>query len=211
MYLYKDDAEQLTAELKKGLRVALKNVSAQLLDFLKDSDWAMIIKLHAAIEATITQVILAHMEQQVLRSVIERLPLSDNQTGKGKIALDLGVITKGQFTFIRRFSELRNSLVHRVENINFDLGEWYSGLDAQQRKSWKSAIAWQKGIDKQKVLVDMLESNPKLGLFLSVFTIVTVLTCAEQEYLVRSKVDMLSDRTMKELFGDKSDLVDDEV
>jgi len=209
MYLYKDDAERLTAELKKGLKVALTDVSTQLLDFLKDSDWAMMIKLHAAIEATITQVILAHIDQQVLRSVIERLPLSDNQSGKGRIALDLGIITKSQFTFIRRFSELRNNLVHRVENINFDLKKWYSDLDAQQKKSWRSAIAWQEGEVKQEALIDMLESNPKLGLFLSVFTIVTLLTCAEQEYLVRSKVDMLSDRTMKELFGDKPDLEDD--
>ncbi len=209
MYLYQDDAKRLTAELKKGLKIALTDVSDQLLDFLSDSDWAMVIKLHAAIEATITQVILARIDQQVLRSVIERLPLSDNQSGKGKIALDLGVITKSQFTFIRRFSELRNNLVHRVENINFDLAKWYSELDAQQRKSWRSAIAWQEGEVKQEALMDMLESNPKLGLFLSVFTIVTLLTCAEQEYLLRNKVDILSDRTMKELFGDKSKLEDE--
>lgn len=205
MYLYRDEAERLTEEMRQGLNKAVLDISDQLLGFLNDSDWAMVIKLHAAIEATITQVILAHTNQDALRPVIERLPLSDNQAGKGRIAVQLGVITSSQFSFLRKFSELRNSLVHKIENIGFDVREYFSGMDKEQRRAWKKAIAWQDGDVKQQVLADMLDQNPKLALFLSVFTMITLLTVAEQEYLVRRKVDFLSERTMRELLGDDSE------
>jgi len=165
----------------------------------------MVIKLHAAIEATVTQVILAHTNQDVLRSVIERLPLSDNQTGKGRIAVELGLITSSQFSFLRKFSELRNNLVHRLENIDFDLRKHFEGMDKEQRKAWRKAIAWQDTAVKQEALAVMLDQNPKMALFLSVFTLVTLMTVAEQEYLVRRKVDFLSERTMRELVGDTSE------
>lgn len=205
MYLYRDEAERLTEEMRQGLNKALRQISDQLLTFLEDTDWAMVIKLHAAIEATVTQVILAHTNQDVLRSVIERLPLSDNQTGKGRIAVELGLITSSQFSFLRKFSELRNNLVHRLENIDFDLRKHFEGMDREQRKAWKKAIAWQDSEVKQDALAVLLEDNPKVGLFLSVFTMVMVMTVAEQEYLVRRKVDFLSERTMRELVGDTSE------
>lgn len=205
MYLYRDEAERLTEEMRQGLNKALRQISDQLLAFLEDTDWAMVIKLHAAIEATVTQVILAHTNQDVLRSVIERLPLSDNQTGKGRIAVELGLITSSQFSFLRKFSELRNNLVHRLENIDFDLRKHFEGMDKEQRKAWRKAIAWQDTEVKQEVLAEMLDQNPKMALFLSVFTMVTLMTVAEQEYLVRRKVDFLSERTMRELVGDTSE------
>ncbi|MDR8013299.1 hypothetical protein [Ectopseudomonas guguanensis] len=205
MYLYRDEAERLTEEMRQGLNKALRNISDQLLAFLEDTDWAMVIKLHAAIEATVTQVILAHTNQDVLRSVIERLPLSDNQTGKGRIAVELGLITSSQFSFLRKFSELRNNLVHRLENIDFDLRKHFEGMDKEQRKAWRKAIAWQDTAVKQEALAVMLDQNPKMALFLSVFTLVTLMTVAEQEYLVRRKVDFLSERTMRELVGDTSE------
>lgn len=206
MYLYRDEAEQLTKEMRKGLNAALQNTADQLLEFLTDTDWAMIIKLHAAIEATITQAILAHTNQDVLRPVFERLPLSDNQIGKGRIAVELGLITKSQFTFLRRFSELRNNLVHRIENINFDIVKYFDEMDGNQRKAWKTAIAWQEGGTKQQVLSDMLNTNPKVAIFLSMFTMITLLTVTEQENLVRRKIDFLSERTMRELFKDDESL-----
>ncbi len=202
MYLYRDEAERLTAEMREGLGTALRNISDQLLEFLTDNDWAMVIKLHAAIEATITQVILAHTNQEVLRPIIERLPLSDNQTGKGRIAVELELITKSQFTFLRKFSELRNSLVHRVENIGFNIVEYFERMDGAQKKSWRNAIAWQEGGTKHEVLSDMLDTNPKVAIFLSVFTMITLLTVTEQERLVHRKMDFLSERTMRELFAE---------
>lgn len=204
MYLYRDEAERLTQEMREGLNKALRETADQLLEFLHDNDWAMIIKLHAAIEAIVTQVILSHTNQEVLRSVIERLPLSDEQIGKGRIAFKLGLITKSQFTFICKFSSLRNSLVHRVENINFDLKKYFAELDKGQRSSWRAAIAWQEGGTKQEALAEMLDANPKTAMFLSVFTMITLLTVADQEYKVSQKVDRLSERTMKELLGEGS-------
>jgi len=205
MYVYSDEAKSLTEEMRQGLDSALRQISDKLLGFLDDTDWAMVIKLHAAIEATVTQVILAHTNQDVLRSVIERLPLSDNQTGKGRIALELGLITSSQFSFLRKFSELRNNLVHRLENIDFDLKKHFEVMDKEQRKAWKKSIAWQEAEVKQQVLADTLDQNPKLAIFLSVFTIIMLMTVAEQESLVRRKLEFLSENTMRQLIGDSSE------
>ncbi len=150
MYLYRDEAERLTAEMREGLGTALRNISDQLLEFLTDNDWAMVIKLHAAIEATITQVILAHTNQEVLRPIIERLPLSDNQTGKGRIAVELELITKSQFTFLRKFSELRNSLVHRVENIGFNIVEYFERMDGAQKNLGEMRLLGRKAVPNMK-------------------------------------------------------------
>ncbi|HDS1059329.1 hypothetical protein [Pseudomonas putida] len=206
MYLYRDEAERLTAQMRQDLSTALVSSTDQLLSFLQDSDWSMVIKLHAALEAATTQAIVAHINQDSLREVIERLPLSDNQTGKGRIAVDLGVISKSQFTFIRKLSELRNKLVHQVENISFDTRKYFEGLDKQQLQAWKNAIAWENGRSRKDCLAEILEQNPKVALFLSVFAIITLLAVAEQEDLARRKIDYISERTMQELFGATSNV-----
>lgn len=202
MYLYRDEAERLTAEMRQNLNTAVLGAADQLLSFLEDSDWAMVIKLHAALEAATTQAIVTHINQNILRGVLERLPLSDNQTGKGRIAVELGVLSKSQFTFIRKFSELRNTLVHQIKNINFNAKLYFESLDKQQIHAWKNAIAWNTGQASRVSLAEMLDQNPRTALFLSVFTIVTLLTVTDQETLVRQKADFLSERTMRDLFGE---------
>lgn len=202
MYLYRDEAERLTAEMRQNLNTAVLGAADQLLSFLEDSDWAMVIKLHAALEAATTQAIVTHINQHILRGVLERLPLSDNQTGKGRIAVELGVLSKSQFTFIRKFSELRNTLVHQIKNINFNAKLYFESLDKQQIQAWKNAIAWNTGQASRVSLAEMLDQNPRTALFLSVFTIVTLLTVTDQETLVRQKADFLSERTMRDLFGE---------
>lgn len=202
MYLYRDEAERLTAEMRQNLNTAVLGAADQLLSFLEDSDWAMVIKLHAALEAATTQAIVTHINQHILRGVLERLPLSENQTGKGRIAVELGVLSKSQFTFIRKFSELRNTLVHQIKNINFNAKLYFESLDKQQIQAWKNAIAWNTGQASRVSLAEMLDQNPRTALFLSVFTIVTLLTVTDQETLVRQKADFLSERTMRDLFGE---------
>ncbi|MGE8050625.1 hypothetical protein ACQKPT_20290 [Pseudomonas monteilii] len=201
MYLYRDEAERLTAEMKQNLNTAVLGAADQLLSFLDDSDWALIIKLHAALEAATTQAIVIHIDQDILKGVIERLPLSDNQTGKGRIAVELGILSKGQLTFIRKLSELRNNLVHQIKNIDFNAKSYFRNLDKQQLQSWKNAITWNNGQVSQVSLADTLDQNPRMALFLSVFSIITLLIVTDQEKLVRKKADFLSERTMRELYG----------
>ncbi|MBI6912577.1 hypothetical protein JET72_01440, partial [Pseudomonas juntendi] len=201
MYLYRDEAERLTAEMKQNLNTAVLGAADQLLSFLDDNDWALIIKLHAALEAATTQAIVIHIDQDILKGVIERLPLSDNQTGKCRIAVELGILSKGQFTFIRKLSELRNNLVHQIKNIDFNAKSYFRSLDKQQLQSWKSAITWNNGQVSQVSLAETLDQNPRMALFLSVFSIITLLIVTDQEKLIRKKADFLSERTMRELYG----------
>lgn len=203
MYVYMSDVERLVREMGQGVDESLERVTEQLMPFIDDTDWAMVIKLHAAIEAMITQVILAHTNQESLRSVIERLPLSDNQTGKGRIATALGLITSSQFAFLRKFSELRNSLVHRVENLDVNLKDYFAGLDREQKKSWRTAIAWTaKGGTQQTSLAETLDGSPKTTLFLGTLLLVSHLAIDEQTFLAKRQVAAISEETIRELMAE---------
>lgn len=203
MYVYMSDVERLVREMGQGMDESLERVTEQLMPFIDDTDWAMVIKLHAAIEAMITQVILAHTNQESLRSVIERLPLSDNQTGKGRIATALGLITSSQFAFLRKFSELRNSLVHRVENLDVNLKDYFAGLDREQKKSWRTAIAWTaKGGTQQTSLAETLDDSPKTTLFLGALLLVSHLAIDEQTFLAKRQVAAISEETIRELMAE---------
>lgn len=202
MYIDDKAVQMLATQFQSRLGDSIKNTSEQILGFLEDTDWAMIIKLHAVIEAAITQLILAHTAQEALRSVIERLPLSDNQTGKGKVALDLGLITRSQYSFLRKLSELRNSLVHKVENLDFNLKDYFKGLDLKQRTSWKATISWTaRDGNPQTSLGEMIDVQPKTALFMAVFTFVTLTNVDVEHFNIQRDVQAASVKTMTALFS----------
>lgn len=47
-----------------------------------------------------------------------------------------------QRRFIRYFSELRNSLVHRLDNLGFTFENYVSTLDTNRRRNLKESVAW---------------------------------------------------------------------
>ncbi|KAA5846511.1 hypothetical protein F2A37_07700 [Pseudomonas chlororaphis] len=200
MFIYDEDVKVLQDIFQTRLNQTLGSTSEQLIRFLEDTDWAMVIKLHAVIEATVTEVIVAHTNQDALKAVIERLPLSDNQAGKGKIALDLDLITRSQYSFLRKFSELRNNLVHKVENLDFDLKNFAKNLDREQRKTWKAAISWSsKDRPPQERLAEIFDINPKVALFLATLTLVTLLTVDKELSQIKREVLSASQKTMIDL------------
>jgi hypothetical protein len=94
-------------------------------------DWTFVIKLHALFEAACTHLLLHHLQEPELASVISRLELSNKATGKIAFLTKLGLIGKDNRRYISTLSELRNSLVHDVRNHEFSLPDLVAGLTQQ--------------------------------------------------------------------------------
>ncbi|CRM21545.1 hypothetical protein [Pseudomonas sp. 58 R 12] len=185
---------ELVAEISNSVDAHVDKVKS----FLEDDDWSLVIKLHALIEASLTQLIVSKTDD-ALQKVVERLPLSDNSIGKGRMALDMGLISDSQYRFLRKFSELRNDLVHKVSNVDFNLQQYVDCLDSNQRKGWKTMLAWSLPGAPDQTPNDEDLLYPRTGLYLSVLRLVMVMATDEQLARINKKTQLLSDETERKL------------
>ena len=140
MYIKKSDSKKLIKDFEKSVCNEISSTTTFLCQLLKEDDWSFIIKSHALIEATVTELITISLGNPSLKSIVERLPLSEIQTGKIAFAKQMELLSSPQITFIRFFSTLRNDLVHKVENIEFSLKDHWQGLDKNQKKSFRNKV-----------------------------------------------------------------------
>lgn len=169
-YIYKDDFEEIKKDFESLGEGYIERIQL-MYSILKESDWALVIKCHAILESVVTELLLAHTDQSSLRDLIERLPLSDEEIGKMKIAKDYDCIPRSQRSFVRSFSTLRNNLVHKVGNINFNFEDHVSTLNKEQKKNWSRSYSWWADDDDGEENVwgqDSLK-HPKIAVWLSVF------------------------------------------
>ncbi|MGG6463221.1 hypothetical protein [Solilutibacter silvestris] len=101
-----------------------------------EDDWSFIIKSHALIEASCSQLLTEKFENRELLDVFSRLELGDKQSGKIAFIKSLELLESPERRFISSLSELRNMLVHNVRFTNFDISTYVHGLDKQQKKSF---------------------------------------------------------------------------
>lgn len=107
---------------------------------LFEDDWSFVIKAHALIEGTITHLLTGAVDAR-LGKVFSRLELSGADTGKLVFAESLGLIDSTERNFIRRFSELRNKLVHDVRQVSFTFEAYFATLDKNQLSSFSDAVS----------------------------------------------------------------------
>ena len=166
-----------------------------LLDLLKDNDWSMIIKSHALIESLITELIISKTEEEKIKPLIERLPLSDEQIGKLKIIKDYELLSKEQISFIKRFSSLRNNLVHNFENIDFDLKHYVSSMDKNQKSAWGKAITWFTTDEDHQYWITGSINSPKITLWMSILMLASSVFLDSEELKIGSKIQTLAKET----------------
>jgi len=202
MYVTKRQANELTKDLIRSLTDNLKSASDFLLDVLKQDDWSFVIKAHALIESAVTEMLIARIGEPVLKPIVERLPLSDSQVGKMLLAKQLGLLSDGQRRFVRWFSELRNQLVHKVENVSFTFETHWVKLDSNQRKNWRESIIHYGDDDTTtKAWERMVESSTKTAIFMAVLMLMSECSIQQQQTLNLRKLEELSKVTMQELFA----------
>jgi len=106
------------------------------LDTDDDTDWAFVIKLHALIEAAISHLLAMELRRNELEKVFSRLDISNKHTGKAAFVEALELLDKPARTFMHSLSTLRNSLVHDVKNVDFDLEKYVSEMSDQKKKQF---------------------------------------------------------------------------
>jgi hypothetical protein len=196
MYLQKREARKLLAKLGRSAIGAVEEKVMFLLDLVTEDDWTFVIKAHALIETVVTQMLAQHLGQLQLTKVIELLPLSDTRTGKIAVAKELNILDERQRRFIRSFSELRNSLVHRLDNLNFCFESYLSTLDSNQRRSWRENTTWfVYEDDSRKEWESIAEDNPKLAIYMALHCLVAHCVITSEETSAMRELNDVALRT----------------
>jgi hypothetical protein len=200
MYLYKDEAQKALRKLAGSSIDLLEEKLNFLLDFLEEDDWTFVIKAHALIETAVTQMIVQHLGQTELTKIIELLPLSENRTGKIAVAKQLNLLDDRQRKFVRFFSELRNSLVHRLDNLDFNFDNYVSSLDVNQRRSLKDTVPWFADDElSRKEWETIVEDNPRVGIYMALHCLVAYCVLTAQQSSALREIDKVASRTTSEL------------
>jgi len=101
-----------------------------------ENDWSFVIKAHALAEAAVSHLLTEQVQKPELASLFSRLDMSNKATGKAAFVKALGLLGEDERRFISAFSGLRNSLVHDVRNVNFDLLVYVESLNAKTRDTF---------------------------------------------------------------------------
>jgi hypothetical protein len=105
-----------------------------------ESDWAVVIKLHAALEAALNRLITFHLKDERLSDAVAFMETNDRRSGKMAFVNALNLLPTDTKRFIAVFSNLRNLLVHDIANINFQFAEHVAKFDQQKRKNWRESL-----------------------------------------------------------------------
>lgn len=200
MYLYREEAKSLLAKLALSSIDLLEEKLLFLLDLLKEDDWTFVIKSHALIETAVTEMLVQHLGEIELTKIIELLPLSDNRTGKIAVARQLKLLDDKQRRFVRFFSELRNSLVHRLDNLDFTFENYISSLDTNQKRTLKESVAWFANDEIiRKEWETIAEDNPRVGIYMAIHCLMAHCVLTSQQSGAMREINEVAIRTTKEL------------
>lgn len=200
MYIRKADGKSFLKSAAERLVGGLKDRFDFLLRLYDEDDWSFVIKLHALIEASTTQLIVRKVGHEAIRASIERMPLSGDEVSKLRLTKDLGLYTKEKRTFVRRLSTLRNLLVHNVANVDFKFASYIATLSDPERKAWKDAVCWFRVSGSsadfwRQASID----NPKLAVWMAGFLLVSLSVVDENEIEGRRTLNDLASQASDEL------------
>lgn len=148
-----------------------------VLALVQESNWSLIIKLHAVFEAVIASLIVKQLKTPDVEEVVSHLDFNNVKSGKVAFARALGLIDSREVAFLRGLSELRNTLVHDIKKVQFNLREHVRSLDNPQLKKFKSEFgASVCALDNGKrMYTDLLERNPAQIVLLAAYSCLLML------------------------------------
>ena len=77
---------------------------------LREDDWSFVIKLHAVLEAAVTNILVEKTGYRSLQGVFSRIDMGQEGEGKLAFAKALGLLASEERRYIKQLSELRNQL-----------------------------------------------------------------------------------------------------
>lgn len=110
-------------------------------------DWSFILKVHALMEASLTMLLTERIggrnvpDFPTLSDALAHLEMSRSHVGKVELASTLGLIGDQDRRLLRFLSELRNTFVHRIENVTLTLQEYIAARDRNQRRNFVNTFS----------------------------------------------------------------------
>lgn len=145
---------------------------SDFLDHLfKESDWSLVIKLHAVFESVLASLIVRRLATPQAVEVVSHLEFNNAKSGKVAFARALGLLGSRDVAFLRGLSELRNRLVHSIQNISFTFSSYIAAHTAAERKKFRTefgfAILQLEGgtVEYER----MLKNNPRAIVHLAAY------------------------------------------
>jgi len=126
-----------------------------------DGDWSFVIKLHALMEAAVSDLLTKQLRNESLRKIFDRLEMSNQSTGKVAFIKALNLLPKESRRFLGALSQLRNDLAHNIKKAQFNFREHVTHMDAQALRSFiadmspldTGSIDLETNIDESRQLV----------------------------------------------------------
>lgn len=204
MPIYKKDASKLIKKHFDRLSNDILSYNEIISKLVKEEDdWSFVIKTHAFIEMFISEFLVKHIGDEKLERMILRLPLSDSTIGKLSICKDVGLLDKPQRKFVRFYSELRNKLVHRFENVTFKFSEYISSLTNSQIKEWKSSIIWfPVDMEAKQTWYKIAIEDPKTALWVGIVILASVFNVDSSHKILERDIDELALETSEKLLSE---------
>jgi hypothetical protein len=128
-----------------------------------NDDWSYVVKLHTLIEAAVAHLVLSALGDSRLERIIVSLPLGNKRNGKIAFAVALDLLPEMDLGFIQFITDLRNGLVHRIQNVSFTFHDHFSKMkdDEVRETYWKWGFAKIKD-DDGDAFVKIFRSSPKI-------------------------------------------------
>ena len=171
-----------------------------------ESDWSFIIKSHAIIESICSTLITNATGKPELSKLFSRLPLGDSEFGKLRFIRDLNLLDESLRKYITSLSELRNKIVHNIENVNFDVTDHFNSLDKNQKTSFiaKFGIGLNNTNDNQELNAKMFKEQPRQALNLSFVYVIYKIELLFLDQVAAKKKAQLADLEAKLFRGTKT-------
>lgn len=106
-----------------------------------ENDWSFIIKIHSLIESISSSLLVYHFQEPSLKKIISQLEMSNIRTGKIAFLKSTDLLGESEIKFILTLSQLRNNLVHKIENISFSFSDWIGAMDKNQLKQYSKLFS----------------------------------------------------------------------
>lgn len=173
-------------EERIGIRLGFFN------ELIREEDWSFIIKLHAFLEACLTNTICSVLGHPELESIISRLDTANSQFGKIAFAKKLNLLKKAQRRFLVTLSELRNNLAHNVRSVEFSFERHMKDMPEEQLYQFCTALSLdemfiQNPADNSIRIISFVHDTPKFGITYSASIV------ASELYLAANTGDLNKD------------------
>lgn len=134
------------------------------------------------------------------------MELSDKDKGKLAFVREMNLLDDKFRQFIGKFSELRNTYIHNIKNIEITIDSYIQKFDHQQKENFFKAITLNDRGNmeirgKNIPIKDFFEKNPKIGIWLASMGLLTQIYLKKEQAKLKFKTIKLKDQFFKQMIS----------